>query len=227
MAFWVAGNGDWACLQRPIFDEVHYLPAARAVLEGSGLLNLEHPPLGKYLLALAISIFGDDAIGWRVLPSLAGALTLFAGMRAMWFASHDRFAVLALGVLMASGFTLFVQSRIAMLDIFMVCFAVIACWQFAVAIREPEHGRKRLAWCGGALGLALATKWNAAPLAILPGLTFLVCRIMAGRRRLLFSRRGGPVPGITLVEAALWLGLTPLGVYPCLMRRYTCWVRRR
>lgn len=198
---------------QPYFDEVHYLPAARALLDGSGWLNREHPMLGKELIALGIAMFGDNPWGWRLLSALAGAGTLFAGMRALWFASRSRFASLAYGVLLASGFVLFVHARIAMLDGFMVFFLALAAWQFAAACRAPEQGRARLAMTGAALGLAMAAKWTAAPLAVLPGLAFLGARWAAGRRRLLLSRRGAPVPGTTLAEAFLWLGLVPLTVY--------------
>lgn len=195
------------------FDEIHYVPAARALLDGSAWLNREHPPLGKELIALGIAVLGDNARGWRVLPALAGGLALFAMMRALWHASHDRFATLALGVLLASGGFLFVQARIAMLDVFMVAFLAVALWQLAGAVREPETGRGRLILAGSALGLSLASKWNVAPLLPLPGLAFLAARVAAGRRRLLLSRRGIPVPGISLAEAALWLGVFPLLVY--------------
>lgn len=195
------------------FDEIHYVPAARAFLFESRLLNPEHPMLGKLILAGGIALFGDNPWGWRLLSALAGALTLFAGMRAVWFASCRRFATLSFGVLLASGFMLFVQSRIGMLDIFMLAFLALALWQAAAAIREPETGRWRLAITGVALGLSLGAKWNVAPLLPLFGLTFLIWRWMAGRRRLLTSRRGLPVPGISLLEAAVWLGLVPLLVY--------------
>ena len=33
--------------------------------------NPEHPPLGKELLALGIALFGDRALGWRVMPLLS------------------------------------------------------------------------------------------------------------------------------------------------------------
>ena len=197
----------------PYFDEVHYLPAARALLAGSEWLNREHPLLGKELIALGIALFGDNPWGWRLLSALAGAGALFAAMRALWFASLSRFAALAYGVLLASGFLLFVHARIAMLDGFMVAFLALAAWQFAAACREPERGRARLAFAGVALGLALAAKWTAVPVAVLPGLAFLAARWAAGRRRLLRSRRGAPVPGVTLAEAFVWLGVVPLAVY--------------
>ena len=198
---------------QPFFDEVHYLPAARELLERGQYLNQEHPLLGKEFMALGIALFGDNPLGWRVFSLVAGTLALFAGMRAMWFATLSRFASLAFGVLLASGFLLFVHSRIAMLDIFMAAFLTVAAWQFAGAIREPEKGRSRLLVTGIALGCAMASKWNAIPLAMLPGLAFFFARLSAGRRRLFTSERGIPVPGVSLVEAAILLGLVPLAVY--------------
>jgi dolichyl-phosphate-mannose-protein mannosyltransferase len=202
----------------PYFDEVHYLPAAREFLNigsegGAQYLNPEHPLLGKQLIALGIAIFGDNPLGWRIMPLLAGAIALGASMRALWHASEERFATIAFGVLLATGFPLFVHARIAMLDIFFAAFLALAAWQFAAAIREPEKGRWRLALTGIALGAAMGAKWNAIPLATLPGLTFFAARLSAGRRRLIFSRRGIPVPGVSLAEAFIWLGVVPLTVY--------------
>ncbi|MBV7266690.1 phospholipid carrier-dependent glycosyltransferase [Erythrobacter ani] len=201
----------------PYFDEVHYLPAAREIIaiwgDGSRYINREHPLLGKEILALGIAMFGDNPLGWRIMPLLAGIITIFAGMRAIWHASHERFATAAFGILLVTGFHVFVHARIAMLDIFMAAFIALAAWQFATAIREPERGRKRLALTGIAIGCAMASKWNAVPLAMLPGVAFFAARLSAGRRRLITSRRGIPVPGVSLAEAFLWLGLIPVMVY--------------
>lgn len=212
-AFWALLLVRLTIPTEPYFDEVHYLPAAREYWQLGNFVNREHPLLAKELIALGMQLFGDRALGWRIFPSLAGALALLAAMRALWFATLSRFATLAYGILLATGFYLFVNARIAMLDIFMVAFTALAYWQLAAAVREPEEGRWRLAAAGAALGLALASKWNAAPLALLPGLAFLTIRFHAGRRRLLLSRRGAPVPGVSLLEAAVWLGALPLVVY--------------
>lgn len=195
------------------FDEIHYLPAARALLDLSEWRNQEHPMLGKELLAAGIWLFGDTSFGWRILPLLAGGGTLFALMRATWFATWSRFATLTSGLLLATGFILFILSRIAMLDIFMLFFAALAIWQLAGAVRQPERGRGRLALAGVALGCAMGAKWNVLPIVPLPGLAFLAWRIRAGGWRFAFTHRGAPVPGVTLAEAALWLGLVPLVVY--------------
>ncbi|MEP5938614.1 MAG: glycosyltransferase family 39 protein [Erythrobacter sp.] len=198
---------------QPYFDELHYLPAAREWLSGGQFLNREHPPLGKQILAMGMALFGDGPLGWRSMPFAAGVITVFAAMRAMWFATRLRFATLSFGVLLATGFFLFIHARIAMLDVFMVGFLAVAAWHFAGAIREPETARFRLAATGIALGLAMASKWNAIPLAIVPGIAFFFARLSAGRLRLLFSQRGAPIPGMSLLEAGLWLGIVPLAVY--------------
>ncbi|WP_121116342.1 phospholipid carrier-dependent glycosyltransferase [Croceibacterium ferulae] len=198
---------------QPFFDEVHYLPAARALLDLSRIANPEHPPLGKLLIAGGMAVFGDNALGWRVMPWAAGVLTLWAFTRALWFASLSRFASLTGGVLAAAGFPLLVQTRIAMLDVFMLAGVICALWMCAGAIRQPETGRRRMALAGVALGCAMAAKWNAIPVAVLPGLAFAAVRLRACGWHGFTTRRGPPVPGIRLAEAALWLGLVPLLVY--------------
>ncbi len=198
---------------QPYFDEVHYLPAARVLLEFSHITNQEHPMFGKVLIALGMTLFGDNPTGWRILPAFFGALTLFAFMRALWFASASRLAALAGGVLLATDFLLFVHSRIAMLDIFMVSFTMIALWMCAGAVRVPEEARWRLAIAGIAIGLAIGTKWNAAPVAMVPGIAFLLARLYSARLKAFFTRSGAPINGISLAEAALWLGIVPLLTY--------------
>ncbi|MWV28440.1 glycosyltransferase family 39 protein [Aurantiacibacter rhizosphaerae] len=207
----------------PFFDEVHYLPAARAVLDLQWALNVEHPPLAKQIIALGIAIFGDEPFGWRIMSVLFGTLALFAAMRTMWFASQTRTASLLTGLFVSTNFLLFVHARIAMLDVFMVGFLMLAAWMFAAALRENETARWRLAIAGVALGCAMASKWNAIPLAVLPGLAFLAARWCAGRRRLVLSARGWPIGGMTLWEAGIWLGLVPLLTYAATFWPYLFW----
>src|SRR5688572_6308970 len=98
------------------FDEIHYLPAARNLLVLSEARNTEHPWLGKELIALSLWALGDHPFAWRLPSALAGALALFAALRATWWASLSRPATLIAGALLASNFLLFVIARIAMLD---------------------------------------------------------------------------------------------------------------
>lgn len=197
----------------PMFDEVHYLPAARNLIALSDAVNMEHPPLGKELIAAGILLLGDGPLGWRIMSLLFGTVALFAAVRAMWFLTRSRAASVLAGVLLLTGFPLLIQARIAMLDVFMLAFVMLALWQCAGAVREPETARWRLAIGGTALGLAMAAKWNAIPVAVLPGLTFLVARTWHARGQFLTARRGWPIGGMTLWEAGIWLGLVPLIAY--------------
>ena len=145
LAFLLACLPFLTVVTHPYFDEVHYLPAAREFLTLGTFINREHPLVGKELIALGIALFGDNPWGWRLLPTLFGTLALFAAMRALWFGTQSRFATLSYGVLVATGFHLFIHARIAMLDIFYLTFLCVAAWQFAGAIRQPEQGRWRIA----------------------------------------------------------------------------------
>jgi len=95
----------------------------------------------------------------------------------------------------------------------MICFTMVALWMCAGAVREPETGRWRLAIAGVALGLAIGTKWNVALVAMLPGIGFFLARLASARFRVFTAKGGAPVPGVTLAEAALWLGAVPLLTY--------------
>ncbi len=197
---------------RIYFDELHYVPAARAMLAGISA-NPEHPLLGKEMIAAAIWALGDRPLFWRLPSALFGAFGLFAFARAMWFASGRRFATIAAMLLVATDFAWFIQSRIAMLDMVMAGMAMAALWMLSAALRRPEQGRWRLVLAGIFLGLSLGAKWSIAPVLLLPGLTFVWLKLKHNGRHFLTTRSGGPVPGISLIEAGVWLGLVPLMVY--------------
>lgn len=194
------------------FDEVHYVPAARKLIEGIRA-NPEHPMFGKTVLAAAIHWLGDKPLTWRVPSALLGAFGLFAFSRLVWFASGRRLATILAALLLATNFFWFIHSRIAMLDMVMASLGVASLWQFAAACRLPLQARWRLALAGVLAGLALGTKWSIAPALMLPGLLFLWLKLRANGWRFLWARKGGPAEGITLIEAGLWLALVPLAVY--------------
>lgn len=195
------------------FDEVHYVPAARKLLNWE-MVNPEHPMLGKEIIAAAIGTLGDQPLYWRIPSALFGTLGLFAFGRFMWHASQRRFATIAAMLLLATSFAWFIQSRIAMLDMFMASLCVCGLWQVAVALRQPaRRARWHLAAAGLLFGLSLGTKWSVAPAIALPGLTFLALRFRDHGRRFLAESGTRPLPGISLWETGIWLGLLPLAVY--------------
>jgi len=185
----------------PYFDETHYIPAARHLMELTPF-NREHPLFAKEAIAASIALLGDHAFAWRLPSALAGALGLYAFGRFVWRISGRRAASVLAMLLLAGNFMWFVQSRVAMLDMVAASLALIALWQFTAAL-DSARQRLRLALAGLALGLALGAKWSVAPLAPLPGLAFLALRL-----------RGDPrIERVSLAEAFAWLGLLPLAAY--------------
>lgn len=154
-----------------VFDEVHYVPAARAMLALSSPANIEHPPFAKELIAIAMALFGDTAFGWRFMSTLAGSATI-AGVFAL---AHLLTGRVRAGLVAAAcamlGFTVYVQARIAMLDTFMLAFLLWAIVLLGAAMRR----RGRSAWIVGAmlLGLATACKWAAAPYVLFAAAAFV------------------------------------------------------
>jgi dolichyl-phosphate-mannose-protein mannosyltransferase len=179
------------------FDETWYVPAAREWLATGNLLHPEHPPLAKLLIATSVGIFGDSPTGWRALSALFGALTM-VGVFAWTLALADSVKA-ALWATAATLFdqVLYVQARIAMLDVFLFAFTVFALAAFTYALRTPRRGPAiGAALAGGALfGLAGACKLSG--FFALPGLIALAVILIALRRR-----RGGQLecaPGVRYV----------------------------
>lgn len=194
------------------FDEIHYVPAARKMLEWARH-NPEHPLFAKQVIAASIGLLGDNPLGWRLPSALLGAFGLYAFGRLVWFVTGRSAATIAATFLLATNFAWFVQSRIAMLDMVMAALGLAGLWLVAAAIRLPGQARWRLALAGVLFGLALGAKWSIAPLLVLPGLLFLGWKIKDTGWRFPLARAGGAVLGMTLVEAGVWLGVVPLMVY--------------
>ena len=135
------------------FDEIHYVPAARQMLAGHAA-NPEHPLLGKIAIAGAIRALGDTPFAWRLPSALMGVVGLFAFGRMLWWMGHwggrrrGVVASLAGMVLLGSDFAWFIQSRIAMLDMVMAGFGMVALWMLAAAVPEWRwvDGREDSPW---------------------------------------------------------------------------------
>lgn len=190
------------------FDEHHYVPAVRTLLAFAGLPNAEHPPLGKWLIGLGMTIGGDEPFGWRIMSALAGAATVGAGVMAARWLLGTRAAAVMTGILLLASPMLFIQARIAMLDIFMLALLMLAFWTLAAAARTGYADRWRLALAGGLLGLATAAKWTAIPLVAMAIVLFTLARLREGRARTPEAR-----PGPGLVEGVAWLGPFAVLVY--------------
>ena len=198
-----------------IFDEVYHAYTAGQYVAGNAdayvwstmapregvAYTWNHPPAGLLGIASGILIWGDNALGWRFTSVLFGAagivLTYWLTLR---LAGERGPALLAAGLLLVDGMY-FEQSRVAMLDVFGVVFALAALLSLHDYLERPAGTAAwPIARTGLLLGLALATKWNAAYLS-------LACGIVVLAREARLGRRGN------LASIPLGLALVPLAVY--------------
>ena len=125
-----------------------------------------HPPLGKVLIAFAISIFGMTPFGWRFAGAMAGVLML-PGMYLLGkLLTRRRITAFSAMFLMAVDFMHFTQTRIATIDSFVVLFII---WSFVFMVyyvRMDYWGKVLwktlvpLCLSGVFMGLAVASKWT-------------------------------------------------------------------
>jgi dolichyl-phosphate-mannose-protein mannosyltransferase len=166
------------------FDEVHYVPAARQMLEpvmSAPLLNPMHPPLAKELIALSIGGFGDNPLGWRYSAALFGALAIVAIYACALALFEAEGPAIAAALLTFFNQMVFVQSRIAMLDIFALTFGLFGTAAFIHGFRQA-HPQRWFALTGLAFGLSIACKWSGL-FPLLTGIAIVaVIRLMQNWR---------------------------------------------
>jgi dolichyl-phosphate-mannose--protein O-mannosyl transferase len=224
---------------RIYFDETYYAKDAYSYLfygveydtaaTPPGPRFVVHPPVGKWLLAAGIGVFGYDSFGWRAGAAVAGTLGVLvvylAGLRLF---RRRGIAALAALLLTVDGLA-FTMSRIAMLDVFLMLFVSLGLWFLlidrdrqwalveALGDRDPEAERELPHWphpwrwlAGLAFGLALATKWSAL-LAIAAAGLFVLVSELAWRRRI--TGRWLTHPFRLVVSGLSTLVAVPLLVY--------------
>ncbi|OYY89368.1 MAG: dolichyl-phosphate-mannose--protein mannosyltransferase [Sphingomonas sp. 28-66-16] len=204
----------------PVFDETHYVPAARMLMTLAEPANIEHPLIGKLLIALGIELFGDNSFGWRFFSTLA-ATAVVMGVFAIGWQLLGRVRPAAYAALfVVLNFTVFIQARIAMLDGFMAAFVIGAIAALLWAMRgAPRSVPARLAVGGILLGLAMGTKWVAVPYFGFALMAILLIRLRDARlaNRPLGAALGATgqahFAGIATLPAVLIVAVTGIGVY--------------
>ena len=141
-----------------VFDEVYYVNGAQDYLRdgvetAAGKAEfVVHPPIGKWMIALGIKIFGDNPFGWRFSAALIGTISIFLiYLVARKLFHSEKLGLIAAALMSLDGLHL-VMSRTALLDIFLMFFILLSF----LALLYDRHWLAALS-----LGLALGTKWSA------------------------------------------------------------------
>jgi dolichyl-phosphate-mannose--protein O-mannosyl transferase len=141
-----------------VFDEVYYVDGARDLLkygvevDGTNPEFIVHPPVGKWLIASGINLFGDNEFGWRFASAVFGTLLILLFARLVHVLFYSPLLTALGAALMALDGLLLVHSRTALLDLFLTFFTLLGIFLW--------H-RNRHIWAGIAFGLAIGCKWSA------------------------------------------------------------------
>ena len=184
-----------------VFDEVYYVDGARDFLahgvevSGDEPEFVVHPPVGKWLIAVGIKLFGDNEFGWRFMGALLGtAMVVLIALIANRLFRNSYITVAASALMAMDGLAL-VHSRTALLDIYLSFFILLGTYFFLMRWHW---------WAGIALGLAIATKWS--------GLYFLALFAVVALYRAFAHNTGRDLIKPTLKTVAQY-GLIPISIY--------------
>jgi dolichyl-phosphate-mannose--protein O-mannosyl transferase len=221
-----------------VFDEVYYVTGAQQLIANGVEFDLVkkqadfvvHPPLGKWIIAAGIKLFGDNEFGWRVAIAFLGTLSILILARTAQRLFGSALLGSVAGLLLAIDGLHFAHSRTALLDLSLMFFILCA---FAFLIRDREDRRARLmrgtsiGWspyriaAGVSMGLALAVKWSAlyylvAFVALMLAWDFGAARRSGDARPLRALLR------ISIPRGVLQMGLLPIATY---LIAWTGWFR--
>jgi len=127
-------------------------------LNGIYPYEITHPPLGKIIIGIGISLFGMTPFGWRFSGTFFGVLMLpviYVFAKKLF---GGKAVPTACMLLVATDFMHFVQTRIATIDTYAVFFILL---MYLFMYMYLEGGKWRdLALSGIFFGLGAASKWT-------------------------------------------------------------------
>ncbi len=144
----------------PLFDEQHYVPDARRIINGEGTQRMEHPPFAKLIIAGGIEVFGDNPWGWRMPAVILSTIALIAFYDICRKLGGSHKTAFLATMFLGLENLMFLHSGMAMLDIYVVVFTIFAFWFYLKGTRW---------WWASAICIALAglSKFGGV-LAVIP-----------------------------------------------------------
>ncbi len=203
------------------FDESHYVPAARAILELERNTNPEHPLFAKIMIAGGMYVLGDQPVGWRIASVLAGVICIIGVYGVAMSLLRSVAAAAFAAVLTMANHLVFIHARIAMLDIFMAGFFLLGlAFYFSSMRAEARRTHRMLLAAGVCFGLAMASKWAAIPYVFFVGAGFVFIKVWAavlagagGPLSIGLHRLSNPWPRVSALGGGCLLTIAALATY--------------
>jgi dolichyl-phosphate-mannose-protein mannosyltransferase len=151
----------------PVFDEVLFGTYAEEYLDGKPTWE-GHPPLGKFFIMLGILLFGRNAIGYRFLSASFGAIMPLLVIGLVYRLTYRPNLALLSGLFLASDGLFLVESRVGLLNIFLVATGITSQIFLPAGLEQKGKLRTFLLCCAGLmLGASVSVKWNGLGFSLL------------------------------------------------------------
>lgn len=127
--------------------------------------NREHPPLAKLLIALSMYLVGNDEYGFRLPSVLFGTLSIVVFYLLLKRVSNDKLLSLIATFLFSFDNLVFIHSRIATLDIFVLFFMILGFyWYFGkrIVLSGVAFALSTLCKIGGLYGILAVSIYDLA-----------------------------------------------------------------
>lgn len=136
-----------------VFDEVYFPVFAIDYLHRVSFFDV-HPPLGKFIIAIGIKLFGDTSFGWRIIPLLFGILNigLFAWLWKVW--RKENIGAWLVAAMVAIDGIFIVYSRTGLMDGILVFFILLT-----VLLAYKVNRFRTFIVFGILLGATISIKW--------------------------------------------------------------------
>ncbi len=161
------------------FDEIYHARTAYEHLRNVTPYEKTHPPLGKLITSVGISMFGMTPFGWRFMPALFGVFMVpLIFILLKWLFNKTSVAVCGT-LLFAFDFMHFVQTRISTIDVYAVFFILcmyLFMYRYITSGYDTPFIKTAppLIFCGLSFGVGAAAKW----VCVYAGLGLLVLYVV-------------------------------------------------
>ena len=148
------------------FDEIYHPRTAYEFLHGMSVYEWTHPPLGKVLMGIGISIFGMVPFGWRFIGTLFGIFMVpVVYLLARRVLRYKWLAVLSC-VIFTFDFMHFTQTRLATIDTYVTFFIMLMYYYMYKYYKKSFYDTPLwktlvpLGISGIFFGFSVASKWT-------------------------------------------------------------------
>ena len=191
-------------LNSTYFDEIYHARTAYEHLQEMRPYENTHPPLGKVLISIGITLFGMTPFGWRFVGTLFGVLMvplIYIFIKNLF---GKRITAVLGTLLFTFDFMHYVQTRIATIDTYGVFFTILMYYFMYRFISNDFRDRPLkqlvpLALSGISFGLGIASKWTAFYAATGLVALYVIYVVLQGRQLVREGLQGKFIGRLTLI----------------------------